>query len=366
MIMDVAIVTRNLILGLVTILANKVNSVATETIIHTFQSTDITMNSTMMIEVNATSAVTNDTSIPLAWLTNFSMPVYMGCTLVSLITCMVAFAIYVIIREVQEVRVQTRHWINWHFMSSFILRDAVLVITMTMLLMPEYMEVAMSKPWRAVVVYTIVPNFFWMFVEGLHLYLGVFYPFWIRSFKWKKSMMVAIGWAVPATLTTVWVLQQYIANDGFHDFMAIPGLVCILVPIYLVLLINLIMMIRIIFALTDKMEDTMEGYRCQSVENYKKGVLIVRRMAKCTIVISVLLGVPQLIPVVISYSVSNYSVHVVVLFLNSIWSALQGFFCCHFLCLDEQRTNVAYKKTSVQLNTPFTCYTTTILCVSQG
>ena len=207
---------------------------------------------------------------------------------------------------------------------------------MTLILLPAYAEVAFSNPWKMVVVYTIAPNFFWMFVEGLHLYLRVFHPLWLKSFKWMKLMMVSIGWVIPAVLTTVWILQQHITKDDFQ-FLALPELICILGPIYLVLLMNLVIMIRIIYALATKVDSTLYMYKLQDTDNYSMHMIKVKKLAKFSIVFIVLLGIPQLIPILVSNMVTNHSVNVVVHFLNSIWSAFQGFFVAVFYVLTNKK-----------------------------
>ncbi|XP_072013735.1 corticotropin-releasing factor receptor 2-like [Amphiura filiformis] len=289
-------------------------------------SKDPTWTSTMSTEDNA--GITT-------MLAKISAPVYLCCTGVSLISCLIAFTVYFIVRKYKNINSQTRHWINWNFMFSFILRD-VTVLTTMIISMTGAENITTTVPWKVFVVYTVIPNLFWMFVEGLHLYWVAFHT-WDRFQSWLKLTMFTIGWILPACLTSIWSLQQY-AMQGDFDFEEIPAWICIRAPFYLVLLLNLIMMTRIINTIAIK----WRTIKCQTEKNK---AIIIRKLAKSTLLISILLGVPQIIPVIILNVVEDASlVSVIVQFINSIWSGLQGFLVAFLYVLLNDEVMVPTKR----------------------
>merc|ERR550519_623208 len=55
--------------------------------------------------------------------------------------------------------------------------------------------------------YLHLTNFFWMFVEGLYLFLQVQASLSVVIFK--QQHCVSIGWGVPILLTLLWTLLVY-------------------------------------------------------------------------------------------------------------------------------------------------------------
>ncbi len=264
------------------------------------------------------------------WVTKVHVPVYMSCTCLSLVTCLVAFTVYFIVRDVKEVRNQPRHWINWHFLFSFILRDTMNLSSMVMQLLPNYSVYVRTVPWKVLAVYALIPNFFWMFVEGLYLYIGVFHAFGNKIYTWQiKVGMFIIGWVIPACLTSIWCLQQYITKGSF--LFGKPFIIGILSPIYLVLFLNLIMMTRVCYTLFTKLKTSQTEVNLRKIELKMN---IAKRLAVFTLAASILLGVPQIIPMILLQIVDHTSkISYIVNFVNSIWSALQGFFVPIFYVL---------------------------------
>merc|ERR1719270_531796 len=66
--------------------------------------------------------------------------------------------------------------------------------------------------------YFHLTNFFWMFVEGLYLFLQVQASFSVARLKLRHC--VSIGWGVPLLLTLLWTLLIYCQtqSDVFHGY----------------------------------------------------------------------------------------------------------------------------------------------------
>ena len=258
-------------------------------------------------------------------------PVYLGCTTLSLLTCLSAFILYIIIRDQifhvgAESKDETKHWINWNFIISFILRDTSVVTIITLSLVSDRIN-GLGYWVRVIVVFTIygvVSNFFWMFIEGLWLYIGVFFAMKRKMFVRTHLKTSVIGWLLPLVIVLVWTAWS-LKSQTFGTFDNPPGFVCILGPIYSLLFINLIMMVRVLHRLAGMLTNFNPKWR----------------LAKATLTLTFLLGVQFMIPILILAIGSriqgiNMCVVTVIRFINDAVSALQGLFVAIFYVLTNE------------------------------
>ena len=293
---------------------------------------------------------------PWQGLQYWSNVVFLVFSLLSLTACILGIGVYILIRNRifghgPQKKDSVRHWINWNFLISFILRDMSLVVIIC------YSTFGTPLRLHAVVVvfltFILISNFFWMFAEGLWLYFGVFCAHQRPRWRYMKVKMCIIGGVLPGILACMWAVTEAVRvlitedftiqnvtrkeNYNHNDW---PGLVWVVSPIYLLLLINLTMMIRLLWKFPGLFQ-----YRPR------------RRLAKAIIALAILLGMGYLVPVVIVQALSrtNYC-HVlqVVLLINNILSALQGFFVAIFCVL----TNKQVKQYCCPYIPIFTIFTT--------
>ena len=192
--------------------------------------------------------------------TQVDIPLFLSCTCLSLLVCLVAFIIYIIIRKKmlfnktsQPDRDTTKHWIHFNFILSFIIRDVTIVTTLFLSIAQfQFSNLqARTQTRKAFHVYAVIANFCWMFLEGFWLFAGVSFPNNYKQFFHMKITTCLIGWLTPAVLVSIWTVSESIhphTETGNH-FQEVPGIICILAPIYAILLLNLGMMIKVLHSL---------------------------------------------------------------------------------------------------------------------
>ena len=251
--------------------------------------------------------------------------IYLIGTCASFIACFVACIIYIIIRDQifkigPDKKDETKHWINLNFVISFILRDILVIV---LLVQSFTNEEPKRQNWPYIVTifatYIIIVNFYWMFGEGLWLYLGVFCAVKRTNFTYVKMKIFILGWLLPLILVLLWSAWAISVHTfGVSQQLHAPMYVFIIGPIYLLLLANLIMMIRVL-------------HRLSGMLQYNRK----RRLAKATLAVTFLHGIQFFIPIIILSIMSRMSrgygcVVAVVSFINGLLSALQGLFVAVF------------------------------------
>ena len=269
-------------------------------------------------------------------------PIHLTLTCISIATCVATFYVYfsirkkIFTRQAVVERHDTKHWIHFNFIISFIFRDIAILIAMV------YQKSGKSilqteNPLAAYTfyIYINIANFYWMFDEGLWLYLGVFFDTSFKHFSHMKVKLCLIGWLLPGFLMSVWAATEAIMYRVDNRTMWTPlekgfwepaSVVCILVPVYLILVVNLMMMIRILHRFRNKI-------RCE--------LKIKRRLARATFILSFLLGINFGIPIIVfslhlSEIETNPCAENSIKFLNYIISSLQGFFVAIFYVLSNK------------------------------
>ena len=260
---------------------------------------------------------------------------YLLCTIQSVIACLTAFYMYTVIRKVRDIRMEKTHWINWNFMLSFILRDACIIALLSLYFagvgLPNQ-GVFRSVPY--LILYFAIANFYWMFAEGLWLYIGVIYPLEFRSYRHTKVKLSLVGWVIPAvfaclyavTMEAIPSLQTPFAAGPFNK----PYIVLILAPIYALLLINLVLMVRVLCKLSSMIHKSRTSF-ANALSN--------KWLAKATIALVFLLGVFFIIPIIVLNALikaEKYCAQEIVHTITDAVSALQGIFVAIFYILGNE------------------------------
>jgi len=190
--------------------------------------------------------------------------------------------------------------------------------------------------------YAALTNFFWMFVEGLYLFLQVQASFSVGRLKLRHC--VSIGWGAPLLLTLLWTLLIYcqaqtdaFAGTGNGNMMvntsasSVSALNCpfihhessnpyelytYVVPVLLLLMSNFVFSIWIMAVVISKLRSNDVHYTVQNIN---------LRAAKALIIIVPLLGITYIITIV-GPSKSDNTLATVFILTRTFLIAFQGFF----------------------------------------
>ncbi|XP_072013033.1 corticotropin-releasing factor receptor 1-like [Amphiura filiformis] len=282
-------------------------------------------------------------------------PLFLFGTCVSITTCLAAFFVYIMIRDkifrttAQLLdRDDTKHWIHCNFILSFLIRDFAIVFVVS-----HVIQIKEIPGFSGVGIYfylfTIIANFYWMFAEGLWLYFGVSLPNDFKKFRFMKTKMCLVGWWLPVSLVSVYAIiketeklrQNNVQMDDCNSpnpFWELPAIFCILIPVYFVVLLNLMMMIRVLLHF---------GYLLRREMKTK------RRLVRATLILSFLLGMNFAIPFIILPSLpeNEKCAFEVVMTVSDTVSSLQGFFVALFYVLRNAEV-LQYLETEIPFELP--------------
>ncbi|XP_076365759.1 diuretic hormone receptor-like [Tachypleus tridentatus] len=177
---------------------------------------------------------------------------------ISLLASLVALTIFVYFKDLRCLR----NIIHTNLIVTFILLDMTWIITANFQLLPNH-TVAGTRAACVLVIfltYLLGTNFFWMFVEGLYLYVLVVKTFSFEIFK--VQIYAFVGWGLPAIVVLIWALSKVyfspLPSDTFllvrcpwqirdsYDYIFI-------VPVIVVLLINVFFLGQIMWVLITKL-----------------------------------------------------------------------------------------------------------------
>ncbi|XP_066584113.1 diuretic hormone receptor-like isoform X2 [Prorops nasuta] len=140
--------------------------------------------------------------------------VYFAGYSLSLFTLIIAVTIFIYYKELRCLR----NNIHANLMFTYILTDLMWILNTVMHLSTQ-MDIATCVIVFTLLQYFQLTNFFWMFVEGLYLYLLVVKTFTGENIK--LGCYLAIGWGVPALVIAIWgaakSLDKNAMNDGNQD-----------------------------------------------------------------------------------------------------------------------------------------------------
>lgn len=133
---------------------------------------------------------------------------YIGYGL-SLVALFIALWIFLYFKDLRCVR----NTIHTNLMITYILNDLTWIITATLQSSPSVMMSKASCYSFIVLTYFIGTNLFWMFVEGLYLYILVVKTFSIELINIHNYLF--IGYGLPAIIVLVWApIKLYFGTRG--------------------------------------------------------------------------------------------------------------------------------------------------------
>ncbi|XP_011493880.1 PREDICTED: diuretic hormone receptor-like [Ceratosolen solmsi marchali] len=208
----------------------------------------------------------------------------------SLSTLIIAVVIYLYYRELRCLR----NVIHTNLMFTYILADFLWILT-TVSQVSLQRNIPMCIIFYSLYHYFQLTNFFWMFVEGLYLYLLVVKTFSGENIKLK--MCLFIGWGIPFVVVTVWGIakslgKKFITTEiqesalSRHCPWMIPHPFDWLyqVPAIFVLCINVLFLFMIMWVLITKLRSATNV----ETQQYRKA-------AKALLVLIPLLGVTYIL-----------------------------------------------------------------------
>nr|XP_050849101.1 diuretic hormone receptor-like isoform X1 [Vespula vulgaris] len=125
----------------------------------------------------------------------------------SLCTLAIAVSIFLYFKELRCLR----NNIHINLMFTYILADLMWILTTAMQVSMQT-DIPTCVTFFSLLHYFQLTNFFWMFVEGLYLYLLVVRTFTGDNIQLK--MCLVIGWGVPILIIAIWGIAKSLVTQG--------------------------------------------------------------------------------------------------------------------------------------------------------
>ncbi|KAG8187495.1 hypothetical protein JTE90_022888 [Oedothorax gibbosus] len=218
-----------------------------------------------------------------------------------------------------------RNTIHTNLMITYLLLDLTWIITATLQSNSNPSAAKVACILVILLTYLMATNFFWMFVEGLYLYMLVVETFSIDKIQFRTY--VAIGWGIPAFVAAAWAIVKGTAGGAAEEPLAQRGCpwqnkdyydYVFSCPVMLVLLINIFFLAKIMWVLITKLRasNTVES------KQYRKA-------AKALLVLIPLLGVTY---IVVIATPSDPVAEVVFIYIQATLLSIQGFVVAVLYC----------------------------------
>uniref|UniRef100_A0A1Y1KDD1 Diuretic hormone receptor n=3 Tax=Photinus pyralis TaxID=7054 RepID=A0A1Y1KDD1_PHOPY len=251
---------------------------------------------------------------------------FVGYTL-SLVALSIAIGIFIYFKDLRCLR----NTIHTNLMCAYILVYALWIVT---LIVEQTFQTDMVLCVILVFLlhYFHVTTFFWMFVEGLYLYILVVETLTRENFKLR--IYATIGWGLPFVFVLIWAItKSFIETDSWDHLLDIdmqnlwktcpwikPHTVdwIFQAPITLVLALNSFFLIAIMWVLITKLRsaNTLE------TQQYRKA-------AKALLVLKPLLGVTYVLTIA---GPTTGSTAIIFAYARAVLLSLQGFTVALFYC----------------------------------
>ncbi|XP_072156913.1 diuretic hormone receptor isoform X2 [Bemisia tabaci] len=250
--------------------------------------------------------------------------IYFAGYSISLIALCLAIWIFLYFKDLRCLR----NTIHTNLMSTYILTDFMWLLTITsqMFLQTDQVVCAFLI---VILHYFHLTNIYWMFVEGLYLYILVVETFTRENIKLR--MYIIIGWGIPVLIVAAWAVAKSLAPTDLqvetgssimrHDcrWMSPHAYDWIYqVPAVLVLGINFIFLISIMWVLITKLRSANNA----ETQQYRKAT-------KALIVLIPLLGITYVL--VIAGPTTGVSANIYA-YVRAVLLSTQGFLVAIFYC----------------------------------
>ncbi|XP_074598288.1 diuretic hormone receptor-like isoform X2 [Brevipalpus obovatus] len=259
---------------------------------------------------------------------------------ISIIALLTALIIFAYFKDLHCIR----NTIHANFMISHLFVGVTWIVTA--LIQRDESEVfRLECLLYIILIYFNVTTFFWMFIEGLYLYILVLKTFSIERIK--KHTYLFIGWGLPVILVSVWTPLKYYfphvlyiftspqktkSNCPWSNNEAIVDHVCIVLPILFILLANIFFLGMVIYVLVTQLCISTAA----EFQQYRKA-------AKALLVLTPLLGITYALILVAPESTPG----VLVGYLHSFLFSTQGLTVAVLYCFlnSEVRNSLRYHVT---------------------
>ncbi|XP_066522072.1 pituitary adenylate cyclase-activating polypeptide type I receptor [Hoplias malabaricus] len=230
----------------------------------------------------------------------------------------------------------TRNYIHINLFSSFILRASAVFIKDGVLFTDEsldhcFISTTSCKAAVAFFQFCILANYFWLLVEGMYLQtlLALTFVSQKKYFWWY----ILIGWGLPTTILTIWVLaRKFYDNRGCWDDTDIASIWWIIRgPITASLLVNFIIFINVIRILVQKLKSP--GVSGNDTSHFT-------RLAKSTLFLIPLFGMHYMVFAFLPENTGEYARLSIELGLGSF----QGFVVALLYCFLNGEVQAELKK----------------------
>ncbi|GFT48757.1 diuretic hormone receptor, partial [Nephila pilipes] len=217
-----------------------------------------------------------------------------------------------------------RNNIHTNLLATYFFLDLTWIITATLQSWPTVEGSKLTCILVIFLTYLMVTNFFWMFVEGLYLYILAVKTFSIEVVR--IQVYALIGWGIPAMIVISWAsVKAYLeppskdplVDDCVWQTKDVTDYIFIC-PIIVVLVINIFFMFKIMWVLITKLRIATSAESKQY-----------RKAAKALLVLIPLLGTTYVLVIV---TPSHRTARVVFSYLQAVLLSTQGFTVAILYC----------------------------------
>ncbi|CAL1300241.1 unnamed protein product [Larinioides sclopetarius] len=262
-----------------------------------------------------------DEYLKVLWDMRDAVTVYYVGYGISLIALSLALWIFVYFKELRCLR----NTIHANLMFTYLLLDITWICTAKLQSSQNYIASRIACFLTIFLTYLMGTNFFWMFVEGLYLFILVVKTFTVDNIK--IYVYALIGWVLPALVVATWAGVKGHVGNSIEDVLAPQGCpwqrrdyydYIFISPVILVLLANIIFLTKIMWVLITKLRatNTVES------EQYRKA-------AKALLVLIPLLGVTYILVIA---TPNHRTGEVIFTFIQATLLSIQGFIVAVLYC----------------------------------
>ncbi|XP_022693803.1 diuretic hormone receptor-like isoform X1 [Varroa jacobsoni] len=210
-----------------------------------------------------------------------------GCSMVALI---IAIWIFIYYKDLRCLR----NTIHLNLMVTYLLTAIVWFTIQRLILVREFGDFTCYL--YIPLTYLMGTSFFWMFVEGLYLYILVVKTFSVELVKLSAYMF--IGWGTPAAVVLCWAIvkKSYTTDDTFSEnspneqtycVWRVPDMYDLIfsVPVIAVLIINIFFLAQIMWVLITKLRAATTAESQQYRKAAKALLVLIPLLGGCYILV---------------------------------------------------------------------------------